>query len=134
MTPPSTFRCWRAAAFLAVTAAGCQKSSPGVSVHGHVSYQSQPIENCAVMFYPEHGRAVASSTDTAGDYRATLPPDDYVVTVNISVKPPAGWKEGDPIPPPKFVLPDKYTNRTKSTLKAAVKPDQSEAIDFDLKK
>ena len=134
MRPAYACRYWGVAALLAATLVGCQKPSSGVPVHGRVSYQAQPIESCGLMFYPEHGRTVATSTDAAGEYHATLPPGDYAVTVNISVKPPAGWKEGDPIPPPKFVLPDKYTNRVKSILKAGVKPDQTDAIDFDLKK
>ncbi len=127
------WRAWCATVLLTATAVGCQKPSGGVPIHGHVSYQGQPVESAAVMFYPEHGRAAAASTDAAGEYHASLPPGEYVVTVNVSVKPPAGWKEGDPIPAPKVVLPDKYTSRAKTSVKANVKADQTDSIDFDLK-
>ncbi|HEX4412213.1 MAG TPA: carboxypeptidase-like regulatory domain-containing protein [Lacipirellulaceae bacterium] len=124
---------WCGAALLTVTAIGCQKPSNGVPIHGHVAYQGQPIESCALIFYPEHGRAAVASTDAAGEYHTNLPAGEYAVTVNISVKPPAGWKEGDPLPTPKIVLPDKYTSRVKTSVKAEVKAGQTDAVNFDLK-
>jgi hypothetical protein len=119
--------------FVVALVEGCQKSVPGIHVRGHVSYRDQAVANGSLMFYPVQGRATVAVTSESGDYEAVLIPGDHDVVINISVKPPAGWKEGDPIPPPKFVLPDQYTKRAKSTLKASVKEDQSEPIDFNLK-
>lgn len=126
-------RAWCRAALLVTTAIGCQKPTHGVPIHGHVSYQGRPVESSAVMFYPEHGRPAAASTDADGEYHANLPKGEYAVTVNVSVKPPAGWKEGDALPAPKVVLPDKYTSRAKTSVKAEVKAGQTDSIDFDLK-
>ncbi len=60
-------------------------------------------------------------------------PGDYTATIVVGIEYPKGFKEGDPIPPPKVVLPDEYTTRAKSTLKVTVKVGQNEPIDFDLK-
>jgi hypothetical protein len=46
---------------------------------------------------------------------------------------PQGYKEGDPLPSPKIVLPEEYASRMKSTLKPTVKPEQNDPINFDLK-
>ena len=112
--------------------AGCGSAPSGVPVTGHVSYQGAPV-NAAVTFFPESGRSVVASTSESGDYSATLPAGEYVVAISLGVKLPAGWKEGNPIPPPKVVLPPQYTSRVKSPLKASVQPGQSEPINFDLK-
>jgi hypothetical protein len=68
-----------------------------------------------------------------GKYETSLSPGDYIVVVTVGVDVPAGWREGQPLPPPKFTLPAEYTSRVKSTLKATVKAGQSEPIDFELK-
>ena len=112
---------------------GCGGPTSGVPVTGHVSYKGTPVADSAVTFFPESGRAIVASTSESGDYSATLPAGHYAVAISIGVKPPAGWKEGDPIPPPKVVLPAQYSTRAKSTLTADVQPGQSEPINFDLK-
>ena len=112
---------------------GCGKPPAGVPVTGHVSYKGTPVADSAVTFYPESGRAIVASTSESGNYSATLPAGPYGVAISIGVKPPAGWKEGDPIPAPKVVLPPQYSSRAKSTLTADVQPGQSEPINFDLK-
>ena len=123
---------WVLAAVLATSAMGCGKASSGVSVNGHVSYRGQPIAQGALTFFPEHGRAMATATDAAGHYAIELAPGEYAVTVNLSVKLPAGWKEGDPVPEQKLVLPAKYTTRVRSTLTATVAENQQQPIDFAL--
>ena len=85
-----------------------------------------------MMFFPARGRAIATATDAAGDYSVVLAPGEYKVTVNIGVKLPAGWKEGDPVPPQEVVLPTEYTTRIKTSLKATVAVGGEQAIDFVL--
>jgi hypothetical protein len=111
---------------------GCGKSSGKVSVHGHVSYRGEGLESAAVTFIPAYGRPEAASIKN-GEYSTELMPGEYSAIVVIGVNPPKGYKEGDPIPPPKIALPEAYTSRDKSTLKATVKAGQSEPIDFELK-
>jgi hypothetical protein len=68
-----------------------------------------------------------------GDYEAELPPGEYVVTVMPGSPKPENYKEGDPLPPPKVVLPPDYASRVRSPLKATVAEGQSEPINFELK-
>ena len=60
-------------------------------------------------------------------------PGEYTVTVAVGIEYPKGFKEGDPVPAVKIVLPDQYTSRAKSTLKAMVNKGQNAPIDFELK-
>ena len=112
---------------------GCGSAPSGVPITGHVSFKGTPAASAAVTFFPESGRAIVASTSETGDYSATLPAGQYAVTITVGSKLPDGWKESDPIPPPKVVLPTQYTSRIKSPLKASVQPGQAEPIDFELK-
>jgi hypothetical protein len=118
--------------FLTISAHGCKKSSGAVPVHGHVAFQGQPLASALLTFFPEKGRPVGAPI-LQGEYKTELMPGEYTAVVAVAPEFPKGFKEGDPLPPPKFVLPDEYTIRTKSTLKPTVKPGQSDPIDFDLK-
>jgi hypothetical protein len=117
---------------LLLAAGGCGQSSNTVSVSGNVSYKGQPISKSALAFYPQIGRPTIAPTSDDGAYSTDLAPGDYVVTINLSAEVPPGYKEGDPLPPPKIVLPREYTIRTNSKLTASVSADQSEPIDFAL--
>ncbi len=111
---------------------GCKNSSNAIPVHGKVTYRGDALTNAGITFFPTTGRPVAAAAPQ-GEYSTELPLGDYTVVVNIGSELPSGYKEGDPIPPPKILLPTTYTTRAKSTLKAVVKPGQSDPIDFDLK-
>jgi hypothetical protein len=117
---------------LSLTADGCKKSSGAVPIHGHISYRGQPLAASSVTFFPDTGRPVTAPAPQ-GEYAAELMPSDYTATVAVGIEYPKGFKETDPLPTPKVVLPDTYTVRAKSTLKATVKAGQDEPIDFDLK-
>jgi hypothetical protein len=97
-----------------------------------VTYQGQPISKAAITFFPTTGRPTTVPAADDGTYEASLVPGDYTVTVNVSVDLPPGFKEGDPYPKPKIVLPPQYTIQAKSPLTAKVSEDQSEPIDFAL--
>src|SRR5215210_5158057 len=118
--------------FLIITADGCKKSSGTIPIHGRVSYRGQPLGASSVTFFPVTGRPVTAPAPQ-GEYNAELMPGEYTATVAVGIEYPKGFKETDPLPSPKVVLPDTYTERAKSTLKATVKAGQSEPIDFDLK-
>jgi hypothetical protein len=112
--------------------AGCSKSD-GTRVTGHLTYKANPVAGASLIFYPVSGRSVSAVVDADGNYVANLPSGDYTATVNLSVELPPGWKEGQPIPPQKVILPTQYTKRTQSPLKASVAAGSSQTIDFDLK-
>jgi hypothetical protein len=118
--------------FLAIGAAGCTKSAGTVSVHGHVSYRGEPLAASSVTFFPAKGRPVTAPAPQ-GEYTAELAPGDYTAIVAVGIEYPKGFKEGDPLPKPKVLLPDAYTSRANSTLKATIKSGQDQPIDFDLK-
>jgi hypothetical protein len=115
-----------------LTANGCKKSSRTASVHGRVSLRGEPLQRGALTFFPAGGRPVASAI-SGGAYKTGLTPGEYTIVVSIAPELPTGYKEGDPTPPPKVVLPGEYSTRAKSTLKATVKAGQEKPIDFVLK-
>ena len=124
---------WFVTTLAAMSATGCGNSANTVTVRGHASYKGAAIPTGTVTFFPAAGRQVVAPLSGEGEYTAELPPGEYVVAIMIGASLPEGYKEGDRLPPPKIVLPDQYTARAKSTLKASVKPGQAEPIDFDLK-
>jgi hypothetical protein len=117
---------------LLICAPGCGKSSGKVSVHGHVTYRGAPLESASLTFFPAKGRPEATTVSN-GEYSVDLMPGEYSAIVMIGVDLPKGYKEGDPIPPQKIVLPEIYTSSAKSPLKATVTAGKNEPIDFELK-
>jgi hypothetical protein len=112
---------------------GCQRNTSGTeSIHGNIRYKGTPLTASSVTFFPASGRPVTAPAPE-GEYTAELAPGEYTAAIAVGIEYPKGFKEGDPIPPPKVVLPAEYTSRAKSTLKAVVKAEQTEPIDFDLK-
>src|SRR4051812_17986561 len=122
---------WFALLVSVLSAHGCRKSSGAVPVHGRVTYQGQPLANATLTFFPASGRPVDAAISD-GDYRTALLPGDYTSVVNIAVDMPQGYgrTHWNQLPPQKFTLPETYTARTKSRLKAVVKAEQNEPIDF----
>jgi hypothetical protein len=111
---------------------GCRKTDGSLHVRGHIAYRGQPLNKGAITFFPEKGRPIAAPIPE-GEYEIDLTPGEYTVVVEAGNELPPGFKEGDPAPAPKVVLPDEYTTRAKSSLKTTVRQGQSEPIDFDLK-
>jgi hypothetical protein len=124
--------CCAALSLLVLGAGGCKKPGNTAAVHGRIQYRGEPLANAGITFFPQKGRPV-TATAPQGDYSTELTPGEYTVVVAVGYELPKGFKEGDPVPPPKIVLPEEYTERTKSTLKASVKLGQDQPIDFDLK-
>jgi hypothetical protein len=117
---------------LAIVTCGCSERSNTVQVQGQVIYRGEPLDSAGITFYPQKDRPVTGVV-SQGAYAVDLAPGDYDVTITVGSEIPPGFKEGDTVPPPKVALPDEYTLRAKSTLKATVAAGQSEPIDFDLK-
>ena len=112
---------------------GCRKSSSGmVPVHGKVSFRGSPLDKAALTLFPTAGRPVQVSI-VQGNYETELNPGEYVAVVDVAAELPPGFKEGDPVPKPKLVLPEQYTSRAKSQLKTTIVVNQDKAVDFELK-
>jgi hypothetical protein len=112
--------------------AGCGDGANRHSVSGTVALGGRPLPNGVVQFFPAAGRPAVATIDDFGKFSVDLSPGDYEVTVNVSVKLPPGWKEGDPVPKQELVIPAEYTTRARSPLKATVVDGQTEPIDFVL--
>jgi hypothetical protein len=116
-----------------VGASSCKKSSGAIPVHGRLAYRGEALKSARITFFPSTGRPVTAGV-AQGEYETELPPGDYTVVINIGTELPAGFKEGDPLPPPpKIALPPQYSTRAQSALKATIKSGQDQPIDFDLK-
>ena len=136
MSAPSRGRSFRLLTLIGLLASvatiGCGKSDGKVTVHGHVNFRGQPLERASLTFFPATGRSEAAGVED-GEYSVALAPGEYTVVALVGVELPPGYKEGDKVPPPKVVLPEEYTSRVKSTLKASVSGGQSEPVNFELK-
>lgn len=127
---PSVLPLLVAAALMLV---GCSNSEPMAEVSGMVTVGTTPVEACSVQFHPEGGgRPVATSTEDGGHYRLVVPPGSYRVVVRNSYAPPAGWKEGDPLPEPSVVVPKEYTQSTTTKLQVTVERPEDVTKDLQL--
>ncbi len=119
-------------ALLVISAAGCGGSSDGVPIHGRVSYRGEAISSGTLTFFPTNGRPISATLSRGGEYTSRLPAGEYRIIVTVGVDLPAGWKESDPVPAPKFVLPAQYTTRAKTSLRKTVAENQNAPLDFTL--
>ena len=118
-----------AAAALCLFVPGC---GGGGSVTGTVTLDGVPLTSGAVTFHPTGtGAAAMGSIGPDGKYQLSVgtdksvPPGEYVVTVESSEQPPPPEQSKaankKPPPPPKRLTPDKYANKATSDLKVTVK-------------
>ncbi len=132
----SKFSFHRAAALTLLAAVlmlgGCSKPTEGTSVAGRVTYQEEPLADGSLMFYPSDGRPTAVALGADGTYSCQLPAGEYRVTVNVGVKLPAGWDEGDPVPRPSIQLPTHYTSRARTPIQVTISENQTEPLDLTL--
>lgn len=115
-----------------IACAGCSDDSGKVDVHGQVTYRGQPVTDGTLTFFPTSGAPQSAQLGDGGAYELPLPPGDYRAIVTIGVTLPEGWKEGDPVPAPTLVLPQKYTSRARTELTAHVDEEATAPIDFQL--
>ncbi|QDT21577.1 hypothetical protein [Gimesia chilikensis] len=129
---------------------GCSSSEhlkgrvPVSPVSGTISFKGNPVEGAIVNFVSEDGNPVATGkTDSTGTYSlTTYDADDgaglgeYVVLVTkikVPQKTPEGAEDSG-YPGAKnlsqHLLPEQYSNRLKSPLRATV-TDESSSKDFD---
>lgn len=116
-----------------ITSSGCDSGDGRVPVEGTVTFKGQALKNATITFFPQQGAPVIAPLDDAGGYSVQLVPGEYKVTVITGPIAPTDYKEGDPLPPPAVVLPDRYSSRLRTQLTATVDESLSEPVIFELK-
>lgn len=107
-------------------------------VTGKVSLRGEPLSKGAISFVPTNGRPATANIEADGTYRlSTFKPGDgavpgpYRVTISaMDTDPMQMPRPGDP--PPKSLVPKKYSKTATSDLKATVEKKTNE-IPFDLR-
>jgi hypothetical protein len=131
---------------LACLSSGCGSGRPAtVPVKGTVTYQGEPVEGAAVVFFGA-GRQATAETDAEGVFSLmTFEPNDgaipgeYTITI-AKMESAATPSEGDPgrEPPktsttkPKSLIPTKYGNPQESSLKETVTAGAPNEFTFEL--
>ncbi len=123
---------WFALALLVTV--GCDQGPQLFEVRGTVQFRGQPVTYGVINFFPsDGGRALGGPLQSDGGYRFELPEGEYGVIINAPSPLPPGWKEGDPVPTGKPLVPPKYSRVRTSGLTATVSPgDDSIQINYDL--
>ena len=129
-----------AAAAMSLFVSGC--GGGGGTVSGTVTLDGNPLRLGVVTFHPVAGGPAAIGPVTKdGTFEltigndVTIPPGDYLVTVDAGEPTPYEMPVGaapKPPPPPKRITPDKYANKDTTDLKVTVKAG-SNKIPLDLK-
>ena len=117
---------------------GCNKVPTGEIVPtspaaGVAKYQGKPLEYYQIQFIPEEGRPAAGITDESGSFTLGTndvgdgaPSGSHRVAVTYVGPPPPpdyGVTNFDPIPPPKFKIPAKFSDPKKSGIVVEVPED-----------
>ncbi len=143
-----------AALLFTSTITGCGDSvevPKTVSATGKVTYKGQPLADAEVGFVSKLDnkdvKAARGVTDSNGEFSLTTyvdpqhevsgaTPGDYVVTVtkNEQIDPDEAMRmfQQNPMMEFKKLVPDKYTTKEASPLKASVTPDGENHFEFPL--
>jgi hypothetical protein len=112
---------------------GCARGPDTTTVTGKVSYEGKAVANALINFQAQGARPLGGSTQSDGTYSFDLPPGAYQVRIDAPAPLPAGWKEGDPAPPPApRLVPEKYASYTTSGLTATINDSGTQTVDFTL--
>ncbi len=115
---------------------------PTAPASGVATFQGKPLEYYQIQFIPEEGRPAAGVTDEEGHF--TLGTNDVgdgapsgshrvvVSYVGPPLPPDYGVKNFDPIPPPKFKIPKKYSDADTSGIVVEVPEDGKTDIAIEL--
>lgn len=109
---------------------GCSDDGT-VTVTGTVVSQGQKLTRGLVAFHGQ-GKPHGAPIDADGNYLIRIPPGDYTVTISAPALPPAGWREGDPLPEMKAPVNARYALPTDSELTIEVPANGTHSFDLDL--
>jgi len=117
-----------------------------VKAEGTVTYKGKAVVGATIVCSPEDGKyAAAAVTDSAGRFKlSAFPPKSgavpgsYKVSISaieaspMPVLPENVHAEDLKLPPPKHLVPEKYSDAEKSGLKALIPPEGRTDLDFEL--
>ena len=120
---------------------GCSNSDrlETVAVYGKVTYKGEPLPSGSVIFVPVSGGPTAEANIESdgkyslGTYEKTdgVPPGEYDVMV-VAMSEQQSMEAADAAAGSESLIPSRYGDPSKSGLKASVKPDDDNEINFDL--
>lgn len=129
---------------VALAIAGCSRGNrlETAPVHGKVTYQAKPLPTGSVIFVPVTAGPTAEAnlqpdgTYTLGTYDendGVVPGEYKVMIIAMSESPtPLEAEDVKPGAGPKSLIPSRYGDTEKSGLRATVKADADNEINFEL--
>ena len=110
---------------------GCSDRPDGFRVSGAVTYEGKKLDRGLVNFFAEGQRPRGGPIRADGTYECFLPAGSYRVIVSVGPELPPGYREGDPIPPQKLSVPEKFANPRTSGMVIDVSEPQTYDIRLD---
>lgn len=99
----------------------CGGGAPQAEVRGKVEVAGKPLTRGLVNLIPDNGAPpVGGPVSADGSFAFLAPLGSYRVTVVAEPQLPAGWKEGDPLPPLKLDVPEKYSSPLTSGISTSI--------------
>jgi hypothetical protein len=128
---------------------GCGPGRPErAPVHGKITFQGKPVTTGRIAFYPEPGRSASSPIAADGSYKlTTFEPGDGALLGKHVVTITATEGTGGPMPKTiedekrhgmpvagavKWLVPQKYSDRSSTPLRAVEVKKGENSLDFDL--
>jgi hypothetical protein len=112
---------------LAILLLGCGKSSNLATVKGKVLLDGQPLTNGSIMTIPVAGKGAKATIQSDGSFELHTNADSDGASLGvhkISVVAYDGIRTGPESPPPKLIVPDRYTSPESSGLTIDVKASE----------
>lgn len=117
----------------AVLLVSCSRGPATSEVSGTITVAEGPLTRGIVNFLPDGGGApVGGPVSTSGEFRFRVPLGSYRGVVVAEPELPAGWKEGEPLPPLKLPLADRYANPATSGITLKVESLEPHRLDLRL--
>jgi hypothetical protein len=131
--------------FMVAAAMGCAPATDAVPAGGVVTLEGVPVEGATVGFLPRdaNNKGAYGKTDAEGRFRLQTysandgaVPGEYDVTIHKVHITPEQFERDDPRwkppPPPRYLVPKKYSDPNSSGLKATVTKGKRNEFTFQL--
>jgi hypothetical protein len=111
----------------------CAKHVQEAEVVGTVTVAGKPLTRGLVNLIPDNGGPpVGGAVSSDGSFRFKVPLGSYRGTVVAEPQLPSGWKEGEPLPPLKLDVPEKYSSPITSGIVATIQSTEPYRLELKL--